>query len=64
MTPGAYAVRDLHVASSDRECIRHVMGKLHEDARRPEHRAARHTVLRDALAAHHKHQALVREFSL
>ena len=64
MSPGAYAVRDLHVAASDRECIRHVLGKLHKDARDRQWRIVRHDVLRDALAAHHKHQALVKEFAL
>ncbi|GJE78056.1 hypothetical protein BGCPKDLD_4667 [Methylorubrum suomiense] len=61
---GAYAVRDLHVAATDRECVRHVLTKLAPGARRREYRDTRHTVLRDALAAHHRHQALVREFAL
>lgn len=59
-----FAVRDLHVAATDRECIRHVLQKFNPAVRRHEHREARHTILRDALAAHHKHQALVKEFCL
>ncbi len=64
MTPGAYAVRDLHVGSTDRECIRHVLGKLVPAARQHKHRDARHKTLREALEAHHKHQALVRRYAL
>lgn len=61
---GAYAVRDLHVASTDRECIRHVLGKLHRGWWHRRHRYIRREILRDALAAHHRNQALVREFRL
>lgn len=62
---GAYLTRDLHVAASDRECIRHVQRKLRPSARYDRTcRAARHQAYRDALDAHHAHQRLVDDFHL
>lgn len=62
---GAYAVRDLHVWATDRECVRHVFRKMRPEVRvnsDPAIRNARKEAYRDALAQHHRHQCLVREF--
>jgi hypothetical protein len=62
---GSYAIRDLHVSASDRDCIRHVWNKLDKRKRRmPAHSLTRKDIYRDALAAHHEHQELVRQFRL
>jgi hypothetical protein len=65
MSAGSFAVRDLHVSATDRECIAHVRRKLRPEVRRSrEAREARHEIYRDALAAHRKHRALVSELRL
>lgn len=64
MSLGSFAVRGLHVGSSDRECVRHVLRKLRPEARLRAHRTVRHKLLRDALKAHRKNQGLFKKFSM
>lgn len=64
MPMGTFATRDLHVGSSDRQCVRHVLKKLTPEAKTREFRKDRHGLLRSALKAHHEHQSLVKEFRL
>jgi hypothetical protein len=65
MSLGLFATRDLHVSATDRECVRHVLGKLAQAARFDRKcRKARHKLLRAAITAHHNHQRLVYAFGL
>jgi hypothetical protein len=64
MSLGSFMVRDLHVASSNVECIRHVLRKMKPAARKAKHREARHAILRDALKAHQEHRELCRRWHL
>jgi len=58
-------VRDLHVAATPLQCVRHVLRKMTPETRRSHaQRTARHTVLRDALASHRENQALVTRWRL
>lgn len=55
----AYAVRDLHVSATPRDCIRHVLQKLDSDKKRARaFRAVRHGFLKQALIAHAQNRSL------
>jgi hypothetical protein len=64
MSLGSFMVRDLHVSSSDAECVRHVLRKMKPAALKAKHREARHAILRDALKAHEAHRAMCIEWRL
>ena len=62
---GAFLTRDLHIAASPRDCVRHVHAKILPVARRdPSLRDARKQAYRAALDAHARHQHLANQFRL
>jgi len=58
-SPAEFAVRDLHVSASPRECVRHVSQKLDTSKRRDRaFRTHRHALIRAAIEAHEANRNL------